>query len=198
MPIMPPSPSVPEAEAELTKAVALEQEIKEELDQIQVQFTEAEKTSGDRSLAARKAGDQKAIQKINDEVLKLRQQRDVTRSTHEASRQAIRSARHEINQVKGQDLRDQAAELSKQAEERQAKTNQLLTALYEHEGIHYLPEPRSHAGMYLAGTIAENKTAKLAMEAQFLLEQAKITENQIVRVEPDAPVTGRKSNAQPG
>ena len=190
-----PSLTITEADDELLKAVALEQEIQEELSQLETQLAEAESTAGDRCLAARKVGDTKQIQKINDGVLKLRNQYDVTSKTLQAARAAIKAARHEINMARGQDLRAQAAVFMEEAGKRQQKTNELLAALFEHEGIRYLQEPQTRGGACLEGTIAESKTQKLAQEAAALIRQAEITENQIVRVEPDPHTTGRVSGA---
>lgn len=187
--------TVPEAEEALSKAIAMEQEIASELSAIEKQLAEAESTAGARSLEARKTGESKAIQKINDEIQKLHTQHGIIKSTHQAAREAIKAARHEINMARGRVLRAQAAEIDKQVSTRQKKTDQLLAALLEHEGIRYLPEPQSLGGVYLPGTNAESKTAKLAKEALFLVQQAEITENQIVRVEPDAPTSGRRSEA---
>jgi hypothetical protein len=187
--------TVGEAEVDLEKAVALEQEIRGELDQVQARLVEAEKTAGDRCLTARREGNSKQIEKINSEVLKLRQQRDVALSTHTAAREAIKAARCEINMARGRDLRAQAAAFMEEAGKRQQKTNELLAALFEHEEIRYLQEPQTRGGACLEGTIAESKTQKLAQEAAAHIRQAEITENQIVRVEPDPPRDGHKSGA---
>ena len=186
--------SVPEAETALAEAIAMEQEIAGELAAIEKQLSEAESTAGDRSLEARKVGDQKAIGRINDEIAKLRNQRYVTSQTLGAARDAIIGARHEINMVRGYALRAQAAALMKQAQERQHKTSELLNALFEHEGIHYQPEPQTRAGAYLAGSFAETRTAKLAQEAAALIRQAESVERQVCHVEP-APSTGGRSTS---
>ena len=182
------------AEQELAKAIAMEQEVKGELDQLQARLTESEKTAGDRCLTARKTGDQKAIGKINDEIAKLRNQWYVTSQTLGAARDAIIGAKHEINMARGYVLRMQAAELMKQANERQQKTNELLNALFEHEGVHYQPEPQTSAGAYLAGSFAETRTAKLAQEAAALIQRADSLERQVCHVEP-APSTGGRSTS---
>jgi chaperonin cofactor prefoldin len=187
--------TISEAEAELSKAVSLEQEIAGELSELETRLTEAERTAGDRSLEARKAGNAKEIKAINDEIAKLHTQHGIIKSTHESAREAIRNARHGVNMAQGRDLRAQAAEILKEVKVRQAKTDELLKALHEHEEIAYFPQPEARAGVLLPGTIAESKTAKLAKDAAFLVHQAEITERQIVHVEPDAPTTGRKSNA---
>jgi len=74
--------------------------------------------------------------------------------------------------ARGRVLRDQAAELSKQAQERQKKTNGLLADLLEHEGIAYYPQPQSRGGVLLTGTFAESKTAKIVKDAAALIQQA--------------------------
>lgn len=74
--------TVPEAEAELETAILMEKEIAAELATIETALAEAESTAGDRCLTARKEGNSKQVEKINGELLKLRQQRDVVRSTH--------------------------------------------------------------------------------------------------------------------
>jgi hypothetical protein len=187
--------SISEAEAELSRALVQEQEIAAELAAIEKQLSESETSVGERLLTARQAGDQKTIQKINDEVLKFSQKRRLLRSTHEASLEAIKRAKHEINQARGRDLRAQAAEIVKQVKARQAKTDKLLTELHEHEGIAYFPQPQSRAGVLLPGTIAESKTAKFAKDAAALIRQAEKTENQIVTVEPTPSTNGRISGA---
>jgi len=186
-------PTVGEAEVELEKTIALEQEIAGELAAIEKQLSEAERTAGDRCLAARREGNSKQIEKINNEVLKLRQQRDVALSTHTAGREAIKAARHELNMARGQVLRAQAAVLMEEAGKRQKETDELLAALHVHEDIRYIPEPQMRGGACLPGTFAETKTAKIVMEAALLIRQAETTEQQIVQVEPDAPTTGRES-----
>jgi DNA repair exonuclease SbcCD ATPase subunit len=191
---MPPT-TTKEAEKNLEDAIRMEQDVAGELAAIEKQLSESESTAGERCLAARKAGDQKAIQKINDEILKLRQRCDVTRSTHEASRQAIKEARHEINQARGRVLRAEAAKINEDVGNRQKKTDDLLMALFDHEGIRYIPEPQTRGGACLAGTYAESRTVTLAIQAQALIRQAEITENQVVRVEPDPSRDGRVSSA---
>jgi DNA repair exonuclease SbcCD ATPase subunit len=193
---MPPA-TVPEAEAELSRAITLEQVIKAELDQLRQELTETERTVGDRSLEARKAGDSKQIKTINDELSKLQTRHSTLSKTHQAARDAIKTARHELNMARGQVLRAQAAELIKQVQARQAKTDELLTALYKHEGVHYLPEAQTRGGVCLAGSFAESNTAKIMIEAKALIRQAETMENQVVRVEPEPLTTGRKSKGVP-
>ena len=188
--------SVAEADDELLKAVALEQEIQEELSQLETRLAEVESTAGERCLAARKAGDTKQIQKINDEVLKLRNQYEVTSKTLQAARVAIKEARREINMAEGRDLRAQAAEIIAVINDRQEKTARLLAELQEHEGIHFVPEPEvDPSGAIIPGRYAVSGTAKLCMDADARLRQAATTEGQIVRVEPDPPRDGHKSGA---
>ncbi len=187
--------TVAETEKELAAAIKLEHEVKTELDQTRALFAEAEKTAGDRSLEARKAGDVKAMQRINDGVLKLKSQQVALLLTHRAARDAIQEARKAVNMTKARALRDDAQILINQVNERQQKTNELLKALHEHEGIRYLPEPQSRAGVYIGGT-AESKTAKLIQEAAFLIRQAETLEALGCPVElPPAPY-GRMSNAE--
>lgn len=187
--------SVSEAEAELSKAITLEREIAAELTTLEKQRSESETGAGEKCLAARKVGDQKAIQKINDEVLRLRQRCDVARATHQAAREEIKQARREINMARGRDLRARAAEILKEVATRQTKTDELLSALQEHEGIRYLAEPQLRGGVYLAGSFNLTKTQRMAQDAELLIRQAETTENQIVTVEPAPSTTGRKSGA---
>jgi len=187
--------TVPEAEQELAAAIALEATIAGELLDIDKQLSESERTAGDRSLEARKAGNTKQVQKINDELLKLRNLRDVTKSTYQAAREAIKNAKHEVNLAKARVLRAEAAKIGEEVNKRLQKTTELLEALFEHEGIRYLAEPKTHGGVYLAGTTAESRTMKLAQEAEALIRQAVTLENQVCRVEPDPSRDGRVSNA---
>jgi malonyl CoA-acyl carrier protein transacylase len=98
--------------------------------------------------------------------------------------------------ARGRDLRAQAAEIIAVINDRQEKTARLLAELQEHEGIHFVPEPEvDPSGAIIPGRYAVSGTAKLCMDADARLRQAETTEQQIVRVEPDAPTTGRKSGA---
>jgi len=187
--------TIAESELELSNSIAIEQQIAGELSTLTARLSEAESTAGDRALQARKSGDDKEVQKINDELSDLNAQHRVLSKTLEAAREAIKAARHEINMCRGRDLRVKAEAINKEVAQRQERTAGLLKELMEFEGIWYIPEPQSRAGVYLTGTIAESKTAKLATEASFLIHQAEITENQIVRVEPRASTNGRKSSA---
>lgn len=187
--------TVEEAEQELAKAIEMEQEIAGELAAIEKQLSEAESTAGERSLAARKTGDQKAIGKINDDITKLRSRRDVSLSTHGAARRAIKDARHAVNVAKAGVLRAEAAKINEGIGIRSKKTRALLQELRDHEGVGYIPEPQKQAGAYLAGTFAETKTAKLAQEAAALIQRAESLERQVCHVEPAPSTGGRKSNA---
>lgn len=181
--------TVEQAEKALAEAISMEREIAGELAAIETALTEAESTAGERSLTARKSGDQKTIGKINDEIGKLRSRRDVTLSTHGAAREAIKDARHGINVAKAGEIRTEAAKLGKEIEARGKKTRELLAALHDHEGVGYMPEPLSKGGAYLPGSFGETKTARLTMEHAALIQRAEALEKHIVRIEP-APSTG--------
>lgn len=190
-------PSVSEAEQTLAQAITLEQEIAGELTILTARLSEAEKTAGDRALQARKSGDDKEVQKINDELSDLNTQHRTLSKTHAAAKEAVKAARHAIDKAQGADLRSQAAKLTERADERQKKTDKLLTELHEHEGIYYVPQPIMHAsGVIVPNTYAVTETMKLRIDADALIRQAATTEAQVRNFEPRAPTSGRRSGAR--
>jgi hypothetical protein len=188
--------TIAESEKELDAAITLEGTIAGELADIEKALAEAESTAGARSLEARKTGDTKAIQKIDDEIKELHTRYGIIKSTHQAAREAVKTARHGIDQAQGADLRAQAAALTAQADERQKKTDKLLASLHEHEGINFVPQPQvTDFGVVIPNSYAVTNTMKLRIDADSLIQQAVTTEAQVRNFEPRAPTTGRKSSA---
>ena len=187
--------TITEAEEALTKAIEVEAEIAQELTDLEGNLSQAESTAGDQCLEARKAGNQKAIKKINDEVLSLRSQRDIILSTHQAAREAIKIARHEVNLAKGRDLRKQAGDIMIVVEERNIITKELLNDLYLHEGIRFIPEPEVHAGCVVPNSFALSQTQRLQIDVDALTRQAETTEHRKVTIEGPLSTNGRKSGA---
>ena len=185
--------TVEEAGQALQEAICLSDDIAGELEAVDLALSKAQTEAGPATLAARKKKDQKQIEKINSNMLKLASQADILRSTLKAARNEIKDARKQVNLSQAHVLREQAQEILISIEARQAKTTDLLEQLFRHEGIRYVPEPETVAGCVIQNSYALGTTTKMMIDADALIRQANSIESRKTTIDGPVSTSGRKT-----
>ena len=150
----------------------------------------AEADAGDAALSAALDGGDTAT--AIGRVTALRAEIEATDRAIEAARRQRREAIPAVWHAETVPLRERAAELRREADERQAKTDDLLRQLEAHEGVAYAPASTAQSdvrvdaatrlgGAFTVVAIPTAQTQLLRLEADQLIQQAAALEQRTVQ-----------------
>jgi len=173
--------TIEEAEAELQRLTAAEQEIAGELQDQQNRLAVAEAKAGDGILEAKLSGNQKAARQITADIAALTAEIETSRRALESAKAARNATEKNVWLAKAAAKRKEASALRAQAAERQKKTDAFLQQLLEYEGVSYVPTrpPALMPGVLCdeaAKPIPVPKTEWLIIRAEDLENEANLFE----------------------
>jgi len=136
-----------------------------ELEEQRAALVALESAAGAKILAARVDSDQAAEDKVTAALVAARAKIDANERALAASTAAIRKAQHAVGLARAGDLRAEAARLWKEAQPRLEKAAAMLDALFEYEGVQYVPPAVAlPSGALADGSMQRTKTGSTLAE----------------------------------
>jgi hypothetical protein len=185
------------ARAEVERLATVEREWSARRRQLTSDLAELERTSGDTVLDSVLADEGEATSKaLASQLAKMRSEIETIDSTIAAARRRRLEVIPSVTACEAEQLRRQAVELRRAADEREPKTAELLDALQSWEGCEYAPKAPTRSGPY-GGQVggALNMVVVSVPRTLQLRQQADMLDRQALEAERRQPVTSGTATA---